>query len=244
MFNIMEEVPNFTEKNFWEEMKDLSGGTEVQASKKFKDPYIFKCTTKFIMTCNELPKGANPSHGYYRRLMIVPFLARFSGKDDNKHIADKIIAEELSGVFNMVLAGYYRLRSNEYKFTQSDKVDSMLQGHKLDSDNVARWAHENVRVCQSADEKLGKVSPDFIVAGPDGTPCLDVAVAYETYKNEAQTDGEKPVNKVHFVRRLKGYLSETIKVKGGTEIDSTRIRIDGKQRRVVRGVTWLSNESY
>lgn len=148
LFNILEEMPAWAEKNFWEDIKGLATGSLVTASKKFKDIYQFENRAKLIFTCNNLPKNNDTSHGFFRRLLIAPFNATFSfdrGNIDTK-IDRKIIESELPGVLNMALSAYHRLRENEYRFTRSGKVAEAIENYKKEIDSVRSWVDEHLQV--------------------------------------------------------------------------------------------------
>lgn len=241
LINIIEEMPAFVDKTFWEDMKALITGAPVTASMKNKDPYTFECKTKFIMTCNELPKGANPNHGYFRRLLIVPFNAKFQGQKDDKFIADRIIQDEMPGVLNMVLEAYHNLRNGGFNFTKAKAVDLALSQYQTAVDNVRGWAVEHIEFGDPDPSQRG------IISDSTGTTCLDVNEAYKHYRVWVEEEGERPVSREHFSRRLGHYLVETglpsmKKLSGSSPVK--RVSVAGKRSRVIYGVTWCSDDEF
>lgn len=249
LFNILEEVPSFTDKDVWELIKGLVTGAAVTASRKFKDPYTFSNKAKFIMTCNELPKGANPNHGYFRRLLIVPFNAVFSHEMGNIDVTidKRIIDNELPGVLNLVLEAYHRLKDNEYQFTKSGTAEKALNEYKSDMDSVARFVEDCVEIGDSPTTDTGS-APDWMAKDGNGTPCADVEEMFKSYAKRCRDLEEKPVSFRTFSKRiysiLKAVPKEKMKEFKGTLPGFARVRLDGERRRVLYGVTWYDESKW
>lgn len=248
LFNILEEVPSFTDKNFWETMKSLIAGGSATVSRKFKDAFDFSNKAKFIMTCNELPKGATPNHGYFRRLLIVPFNATFSHEAGNIDVTidSRVIANELPGVLNLLLDGYDELVRNEYQFPKSEAVAKVLEDYKSDLDPVTEWINDTLR--RGAPEAVDETTPEWLVLDGNGTPCVDVEELRKNYAAWAESVGEKPVDIRLFCKRLyTAFKSDEVKAQ---DLPSTgqilgrvvhcRIRLNGARRRLMYGVTFFA----
>jgi len=188
LFNIMDESEIYLEKRQFETLKDMVAGGLVSGSYKFKDAIEFKNTAKFILLVNEIPKGATPNKGLYRRFLIVPFDATFEGAGADKFLAEKIIAEELPGIMNMVLDGYYRLRARGFNFPETAVTSSELNKYKEENDNVARWCTAHVK---QGEARIVSVR--------------DLRKHYETYVRE---DGEVPVAINQFTKRLLAWCKD------------------------------------
>jgi putative DNA primase/helicase len=186
LFNIMEESESFLDRAQFETLKDYSVGGLVSGSKKFKDAIEFENFTKFIIICNELPKGGTPNQGLYRRLLICPFNADFQGEVVNPNLADEICSEELSGIMNLLVQGYWALKKRNYSFKEAPVVSAMLEEYKHETDNVARWASLNL--AQGAGEE-----------------CIAVRELRSKYESWVTGDGEKPVAINQFTKRLMAF---------------------------------------
>jgi P4 family phage/plasmid primase-like protien len=186
-FVILEEVPSHIDAVLWERLKGLVTGGTVRASKKGKDAYEFDCRAKFIVSANALPKGATPSHGLYRRFLIVPFNATFdpSLPGFDRNIASKIIANELPGVLNLALDAYTNLKANDFNYTHSEKVDQALRDYIIESDNVATWAEESVDYSPTAKT----TTKEF----------------YTSYVSFTEANGERPVSAKALTQRLRAW---------------------------------------
>jgi P4 family phage/plasmid primase-like protien len=144
LFNVMDESETYIDGSVWEKLKNLVTGGLVDAAFKGKDSFQFHNKAKFIMLVNEIPKGANPNKGFYRRFLIVPCTAVFEGKKVDRFIKDRIIAEELPGIMNFALKGYQRLLEQGYQFTESQAAHQALEEYKQESNRVAAWCEETL----------------------------------------------------------------------------------------------------
>ncbi len=96
---------------------------------------------KLMFNCNELPKEVEQTNAFFRRFLIIPFNQTIPESEQDPELAKKIIASELSGVFNWLLDGLRRLLSQK-KFTQSEIVRNQIEAYRRESDSVAMFMEE------------------------------------------------------------------------------------------------------
>jgi P4 family phage/plasmid primase-like protien len=213
LFNISEEtsVRSFADSSMF---KRLVGGGVIQVRKPYKDPYEIQNTAKIIITCNELPASYDSTHGFARRLIVIPFARKFTknDKDYDPNIEDKI-NEELPGVFNRLFAAYLTLKKNN-SFTECKLADDKLEEYKDEIDTVRNWAKENVAYFHN-----GSMHTKFITL-PD---------MYSAYKTRVEMGGERAVTAKVFGKRIKTLLKDY-------EERYTIRRIDGKVYRGFWGI--------
>ncbi|OUZ18958.1 DNA primase family protein [Enterococcus cecorum] len=102
---------------------------------EFKGQQMFSarlyCTV--IQSTNEMPKMRNRSDGTYRRLIIVPFNAKFQGDGDNWKIKDEYINRD--DVKEWFLQEALKLKFD--KFIEPDISKDLLEQYKQENDPVA-----------------------------------------------------------------------------------------------------------
>ncbi|MCF8372105.1 MAG: DUF5906 domain-containing protein [Bacteroidales bacterium] len=127
--------------------KQLVSGEPVEARLPHREPFIMEKYAKLLFNTNELPTNVEHTHAYFRRFLIVPFNVTIPDEEQDKYLAEKIIKNELSGVYNWILAGMKRLLAqndfstctaserevSEFK-TQSDSVKMFLDEHGYQKD--------------------------------------------------------------------------------------------------------------
>lgn len=90
-------------------LKTISEAKEVTGEHKFGPSFNFTVRTVPLLLCNNIPSLADVSYGMLRRLMVIPFDRRFTEKDKDPDLFERIWAKEMSGVLNRALRGYGRL---------------------------------------------------------------------------------------------------------------------------------------
>ena len=90
-------------------LKKLSEEKTMTGDRKFGNAFDFRCLALPVLLCNAPPSLGDLSHGMQRRLMVVPFERRFTGKAIDRSLFDDIWAAELPGILNMALEGLKRV---------------------------------------------------------------------------------------------------------------------------------------
>ena len=132
--------------------KNLVGQDYVIAEKKHKDPFQFKSTAKMLFSCNQMPQNdGDNSDGFYRRLLIIPFLHAVSEEQRNPNLIQDF-REEADGIFMFALDGLKRLLSQNFKFSETDVNRQELQRYRYEGNPV--FAFLNVSCEIAADESI------------------------------------------------------------------------------------------
>ncbi|HCE18528.1 MAG TPA: hypothetical protein DEQ80_11775 [Anaerolinea thermolimosa] len=85
-------------------LKTLTGEDPVTGSKKHEHERTYLPQFKLWLAANDLPKVRDVSPAFWRRVVLIPFLARFEGKNQDKGLKVKLRAE-LPGILNWALEG-------------------------------------------------------------------------------------------------------------------------------------------
>ncbi len=207
LFNISEETPTtaMMDSNLFKTM--VTGG-ELQVRSPYKEPYYAENKAKLIFSCNDLPDAYDNSFGYYRRFLMAEFKALFLPGDKNydPHM-DKKLKGELSGIFNLAIAGYARM-ADAQKFSKSEQIEKTTDTYRNETDTVKAWLMENVLV------------------NGDDTQFAALKDLYVNYKCDAEGAGEKPLTRAKFTRKLRGLITDFKGrygvVRGGSESQPER----------------------
>ncbi|NOT62421.1 MAG: DNA primase [Acidobacteria bacterium] len=168
--------------------KTLVSNEPIMARLKYGQSFQMEHYAKLCFNCNELPRDAEQTDAYFRRLLIVPFNVRIPDNEQDKSLAQKIIATELSGVFNWVLDGLKRLLRTG-NFSDSQIVREAVKTYRDDSDSVACFLKE------------AEAEPNGLLKN-----------VYKDYRDYSNESGLKPLGKQNFRKRLQahGYSVEKI----------------------------------
>jgi len=205
LFNIGEET-NVKALGDSEVFKTMVTGGDIDVKKLYSQDYIIKNRCKLIMACNELPKSSDRSDGLYRRMILMPFRAKFTDITKDPEIREKL-AKELPGIFNLALQGYKRLKSQKWRFSSSKELKSALDIYKTENDNVLQWQNDRVTFTDDDEDWVWKDE------------------VYADYKRYSEGSGNYPINKIAFFRE--------IKQRNESWVETKRPHIDGSRKRIV-----------
>lgn len=118
-----------------ENLKIFASGDMTNMQRKYKEDLIYKSTCKLIFLLNRLPDTLDNTHGYYRKILIVPFNRIFKQEEMDRNLKDKV-SEELSGVLNWAIEGAERLINNDYRFTECEAIEKVTKAYKEEQNPV------------------------------------------------------------------------------------------------------------
>lgn len=154
LFNACAETPTnaFLDSEIF---KSMVSGDDIEVRRLYGDPMMWKCTTKLMFACNDLPFNGDFSHGLYRRLIIIPFNNIFSHEKGNLDptILGKLL-EERSDIFKYCLDQFKDTIARGYKFPESLKVKEELEDYREMGDVVGRFVLTMCETDASATNEL------------------------------------------------------------------------------------------
>lgn len=172
--------------------KAIVSGEPVEACLKYGQPFSMTDYAKLIFNCNDLPKDVEHTAAYFRRFLIIPFDVTITEQEKDPDLAKKIVAAELSGVFNWVLEGLNRLLEQR-KFSKCEAAKQALEQYKIESNSVKMFLNEHEYQSSPTNYKL-------------------IKDLYPEYKSYCIEDGAKPFQKKNFTKQLRtlGFTVERI----------------------------------
>lgn len=143
------------------EFKKIVSGDILQVEEKYKNTISYRPMAKLIFALNSMPKTYDISHGYFRRLLIIPFSKQYSFTNEGENKANPNLTEELllelPGILNFALVGLKRLQGNDYVFSNSEAVNKELDDYKAEVDIVTDFVGEKILVeeyCKTTREDI------------------------------------------------------------------------------------------
>lgn len=189
LLNISEETQKEAIKDP-EIFKSLTSGGQITDREVYKKSVTWNNKTKLLFMCNDLPDSSDPSHGFYRRLIIIPFDQVFSSSDpDFDPFLDAKLRSELSGIFNVVMKGLKRLK-NQRGFTENTTNLNVIEDYREAQDDVYRWYKNNLKILPVKD--------------PDQNVYVKKSDLYENYREMMGYEGIKGIETiVSFYKRVR-----------------------------------------
>ncbi len=106
---------------------------------KYREPSSSRIFAKLIFSTNVLPQFRDSSDGIYRRLLLIPFLENFQGREDTTLI--QTLRGELPGILNWAIAGLKRLVLRK-RFIRCSVCRRALTRFRTDVDTVLSFLEE------------------------------------------------------------------------------------------------------
>ena len=109
-------------------------GDYLDIEEKFKPRQKIRPYAKFIFSANELPRVADKTDGFYRRLQIIPLEYSFTDKDRKVFNFSKLITKEaLEYLAKISLEAYLNMGDN---FSNFEENENEISKYKIENNNV------------------------------------------------------------------------------------------------------------
>lgn len=197
--------------------KKLVTGERIQAERKGQDPFEFNNYSKLLFSANDAPRmgGAKESKAILRRVIFIPFEAKFSRDDAdyNPEIKYELRTQEaVEYTILLALKGLKRVLENK-RYTESEKSQKQKDDYEIINNNIKAFVKE----CEEND-----FEGDYHIINES---IQDVYMHYEEF---CFRNGTKAFSKIEFGRQLCKLLSLE-------SYPSTR-KIGGKKPRIYRKI--------
>ena len=151
-------------------VKQLCSTDEIQAEKKYKDPFAFVPSHTLVLYTNHLPKVGANDDGIWRRLVVIPFNAKITGSSYIKNYADYLFDNAGSYIMSWIIEGAKKAIAADYKFKAPKIVTDAIEAYREDND----WLGQFIDECCDVDPSLTAKSVEL----------------YQAYRAHCMTNGE------------------------------------------------------
>jgi len=175
--------------------KKIVTGNRIKAERKGQDPFEFNPYIKLLFSANDIPRMKDKTGAVLRRLVIIPFNARFTKEDPDydPFIKYKLIEQDpIEYLIQLGIAGLRRVLENQ-EFTRSEKVDRQLEEYEEENNPIVAFIH---------DQENGEA--DIVNETTD-----DVYARYLLFCNAANMT---PMSKVVFSKQINKRLNSEVVV--------------------------------
>lgn len=181
--------------------KKFVTGERVQVQNKGEKPFEFNNYAKLIFSANTIPRIKDKTGAVLRRLLIIPFDAKFSKDDPDYDSAIKFKLHEQTVMEYVIAIGIRALKNviENQGYTYSDKVISELEQYNRTNNPIVEFIEE-------VEEK----NQHF-----ENEPTIELFKSYEYF---CSVNGYKAVRRAEFtsqVKRLKGLDTKQVRIKKG-----------------------------
>ena len=139
-------------------LKRLTGGDTLRGTKLQQTAFEFKPEFKIWMLANHLPFARDGSHGFWRRIKIVPFARQFTTEEIDTTLPYQLEAEA-KGVLRWLVEGavawHRRVSKTQGKtgLGPCAAIDASVDQYRYDNDHASRFIEE----CLTVEDGAGRV---------------------------------------------------------------------------------------
>jgi P4 family phage/plasmid primase-like protien len=117
-------------------IKILTGGDQLSARRMREDLWSFTPEALIILVSNELPLVRDTSEGIWRRIVVIPFLAKFLGTDRDPLLKEKLLAEK-EGILRWLVDG--AVHYSKEGLIPPTTVHAASANYRAEENVAARW---------------------------------------------------------------------------------------------------------
>lgn len=121
--------------------KKVVTGNRIKAEKKGQDPFEFNPFIKLLFSANSIPRMKDKTGAVLRRLVIIPFNARFTKNDPDYQPFIKYELIEQSSIEYLItlgVEGLKRVLTNQ-DFTTSELVEKSIQEYEEENNPITAF---------------------------------------------------------------------------------------------------------
>ena len=187
--------------------KKLVTGDRVNVERKGQDPFEFNNYAKFLFSANNIPRMKDKTGAVQRRLVIVPFDAKFTPNDPDfrPFIKDELCEQD--SMEYLIVLGLKALKSvlGKAQFTTSKRVQGQLDEYEQNNNPIIGFIQE---------------------VGLDGIVNEATNTVYRRYKEYCIANNFQALSAIEFSRQICkrcGFVTDATYIKG----KKTRVFVEG-----------------
>lgn len=138
-------------------VKQLCSTDEIFAEKKYKDPFSFRPSHTLVLYTNHLPKVGAMDDGIWRRLIVIPFSAKITGKSDIKNYSEYLLKNSGPYIIKWIIEGAKKVIGSGFQLTKPKVVRDAINKYKSDNDWLSHFFNECCELDPGLEEKSGEV---------------------------------------------------------------------------------------
>ena len=142
-------------------VKQLCSTDPIFAEKKFKAPFTFEPSHTLVLYTNHLPKVSASDDGTWRRLIVIPFHAKITGKDDRKNYTQYLIDNAGGAVLSWLIEGARKVITANFQIEPPQCVKDAIGNYREDNDWLGRFLAECCEVDSCFQEKSSALYQEY-----------------------------------------------------------------------------------
>lgn len=133
-------------------VKQLCSTDDVFAEKKYKDPFSFKPCHTLVLYTNHLPRVSASDDGIWRRLIVIPFNAKITGKNDIKNYSEFLYSNAGEAILAWVIEGAQKVIDMNYHIPVPACVQKAIDDYRSQNDWFGHFLQDRCELDADAKE--------------------------------------------------------------------------------------------
>jgi P4 family phage/plasmid primase-like protien len=142
-------------------VKQLCSTDPIFAEKKFKAPFTFEPSHTLVLYTNHLPKVSASDDGTWRRLIVIPFHAKITGKDDRKNYTQYLVENAGGAVLSWLIEGARKVIAADFQIEPPQCVKDAIGSYRDDNDWLGRFLAECCEIDKTYRERSGELYQEY-----------------------------------------------------------------------------------
>ena len=142
-------------------VKQITSTDEIQAEKKYKDPFHFVPSHTLVLYTNHLPKVGANDDGTWRRLVVIPFNAKITGRSDIKNFADHLYDHAAPAIMSWIIEGAEKAIKANFKTKVPTAVSASVKAYREANDWLGHFLSDCCQVGDQLTEKSGELYSQY-----------------------------------------------------------------------------------
>jgi putative DNA primase/helicase len=188
-------------------LKRLTGRDAIQSRELYQKFQSWRPQCTIWLATNHAPRFNSDDDAIWRRAKMVPFTTVLTGSGEIFGYAEKVLAQELDGIFNWLLAGLHDFQA--FGLEEPGEVQDAATDLRMQSDPVARFVDD-------------KLSDGVLVRGGGQIRTVEL---YTMYLEWNRATGERALGSRRFANRLQSNFPDVNLIK-----ENGAVSWDGIQR--------------
>ena len=136
-------------------VKQLCSTDKIKGEKKYKSPFDFVPSHTLVLYTNHLPRVGAMDRGIWRRLIVIPFNATITGKNDIKNYAAYLQKHAGQYVLKWIIDGARKAIAENYTLQRPKCVEDAINKYRSDNDWLTHFLDECCEIGEDFHEKSG-----------------------------------------------------------------------------------------
>jgi len=117
-------------------VKQMTGDDTIEARFLYKEAFEFVPTWKVWLATNHRPEIPSTDQGMWRRVRLIPFVASFTGLNDDKEILQKLLASR-DEILTWMVQGC--LKWQKEGLSRSEAIETAVREYREDQDPISEF---------------------------------------------------------------------------------------------------------